>query len=53
MYNIKQISGLRWPSLRVYRLYGRATSDLQKDLCQQVSLGTAAANVPVWVAGHC
>ena len=37
MYNINQISGLRWPSLGVYRLYGRATSDLQKDMPTGIS----------------
>ena len=52
LYNINQISGLRWPSLGVYRLCGRATGDLQKDLRQHVPLRTAAASVPVWVAGH-
>lgn len=39
-------------SLGVYRLYDLATGDLQKDLCQHVPFRTAA-NVPVWVSGHC
>ena len=28
------VFGLRWPSLGVYRFYGKAKGDLQEDLCQ-------------------
>ena len=44
--------GLRWPSPGVYRLYGRASGDLQEILCQEVLLKTAAAKAPFPETGH-
>ena len=42
-----------WPSPGVDKLFGRATGDLQEDLCQHAPPTTAAASSPVLTAGHC
>ena len=44
--------GLRWPSPRVYRLYGRAKGDPQKDLCQHGPPSTAVSSARIPSAGH-
>ena len=45
-----------WPEVThpgVDRLCGRATGDLQEDLCQHAPPTTVPANAPVFTASHC
>ena len=45
--------GLRQPTPGIYRLYGGATGELQKDLCQHAPARTPAARATVPGAGYC